>query len=301
MIKVEVPATSANIGPGFDAFGLALSLSNTFSFEEKDDGKLTIRGVERKYQSSSNLVYKAMLKVFNQVDYKPKGLFINNEINIPISRGLGSSASCIVGGIFGANALLGNPLPIETLFDLAVKLEGHPDNVAPAIYGGLVVSLNENGRNFYLKNEVYPSYEFFTLIPDFTLSTLDARRALPPKINLSDGVYNISRATMTYLSLINGNHDILKACMKDRLHQPYRKKLIAHYDVMVKQAKEFGALNACISGAGPTILVINSDDNIDFHEKLKAYMKDKTPDWQLLKLIPDNEGVKISEGSGGYD
>lgn len=296
MIKVQVPATSANIGPGFDAFGLALSLYNTFSFEEKTDGKLTIRGVERKYQGASNLVYKAMLKVFKEANHVPKGLLIHNNINIPISRGLGSSASCIVGGVFGANALIGNPLSTEQLFDLAVELEGHPDNIAPAIYGGLVVSLNEHGHNFYLKNEVHPSYEFYTLIPDFTLSTLEARQALPKKITLSDGVYNLSRATMTYLSLTNGHHDILKACMKDRLHQPYRKKLIYAYDSMVNQAKEFGALNACISGAGPTILVVNAVENKGFYKQMKATMSDQTPDWQLLKLTPDNNGMKVLGG-----
>lgn len=297
MIKIRVPATSANLGPGFDSFGMALSLYNTFSFEEKTDGKLTIRGVEKKYQCGSNLVYKAMLKVFKKANYHPKGLYINNEINIPISRGLGSSASCIVGGVFGANALIESPLSIDTLFDLAVELEGHPDNVAPAIYGGLVVSLNEDGHNFYLKNEVHPSYEFYMIIPDFLLSTLEARQALPKRISLSDGVYNLSRATMTYLSLTNGNHEILKACMKDRFHEPYRKILIKNYDSVVNQAKRLGALNSCISGAGPTILVINAIENCDFYEKMESYLKDSNPDWLLLKLAPENTGVKISGGS----
>lgn len=295
MINVSVPATSANLGPGFDAFGLALALNNTFSFAEKTDGKLTIRGVQRRYQGASNLVYKAMLKVFKEVNYRPQGLYIGNDITIPISRGLGSSASCIVGGVFGANALLGNPLSTEVLFDLAVELEGHPDNVAPAIYGGLVVSLNEGGHNFYLKNEVHPSYEFYALVPDFTLSTLEARQALPQQISLSDGVYNLSRATMTYLSLTSGHHDVLRACMSDRLHQPYRKKLITHYDAMVAQAKKLGALNACISGAGPTILVINARDNQGFGDRLKTYVAAKAPDWQVLALAPDHGGVTISD------
>ena len=133
MIKVRVPGTSANIGPGSDAFGLALSIYNTFSFEEKNDGKLTIRGVERKYQSDTNLVYRSMQKVFKKVGYRPKGLYIHTDVDIPISRGLGSSATCIVGGLFGANALIGSPLKADELFDMAVELEGHPDNVAPAI------------------------------------------------------------------------------------------------------------------------------------------------------------------------
>lgn len=124
MIKVRVPATTANIGPGFDAFGMAFQLYNIFSFEERDNGKLTIRGVERRYQGKSNLVYKAMLKVFNRVHYRPKGIYIYTDVNIPVSRGLGSSAACIVGGLVGANTLCGAPLTGKELFDMAVEMEG---------------------------------------------------------------------------------------------------------------------------------------------------------------------------------
>lgn len=296
MIKIQVPGTSANIGPGFDAFGLALSIYNTFSFEEKSDGKLTIRGVERKYQSTTNLVYRSMQMVFKKTDCHPKGLYIHSAVNIPISRGLGSSASCIVGGLFGANALCGNPLTTEELFDMAVTLEGHPDNVAPAIFGGLVVSMNDQGKNIYIKNEVHPCYEFFALVPDFNLATTDARKVLPKKITYSDAIHNLPRATMTYLALTNGSEEILKVSMKDRLHQPYRKKLIPHYDVITRKARDLGSLNTCISGAGPTILAINSVSNQNFETEMTRYLSEKMPGWQLLALTPDNKGVQILGG-----
>ena len=296
MIKVQVPGTSANIGPGFDAFGLALSMYNTFSFEEKADGKLTIRGVERKYQSTTNLVYRSMQMVFKKTDYHSKGLYIHSGVNIPISRGLGSSATCIVGGLFGANALCGNQLTTEELFDMAVTLEGHPDNVAPAIFGGLVVSMNEHNKNIYIKSEVHPCYEFYALVPDFNLSTADARKVLPKKITYNDAVYNLPRATMTYLALANGSEEILKVSMKDRLHQPYRKKLITHFDVITRKAKVLGSLNTCISGAGPTILVINSINNPGFQTEMAHYLTEKMSGWQLLALTPDNKGVQIFGG-----
>jgi len=296
MLKVQVPGTSANIGPGFDAFGLALSIYNTFSFEEKADGKLTIRGVERKYQSTTNLVYRSMQMVFKKIDFHPKGLYIHSRVNIPISRGLGSSATCIIGGLFGANALSGNRLTTEELFDMAVVMEGHPDNVAPAIFGGLVVSMNEQGKNIYIKSEVHPCYEFYALVPDFNLSTADARKALPKKISYSDAVHNLPRATMTYLALANGSEEILKVSMKDRLHQPYRKKLIAHYDVITRKARDLGCLNTCISGAGPTILAINSVNNQGFQTEMARYLTERMPGWQLLSLTPDNKGVQIFGG-----
>ncbi|MGL4607558.1 MAG: homoserine kinase [Eubacteriaceae bacterium] len=295
MIKVQVPGTSANIGPGFDAFGLALNIYNTFTFMEKTDGKLTIRGVERKYQSNTNLVYRSMQKVFNQVNYQPKGLYIHTQVDIPISRGLGSSATCIVGGLFGANALSGNQLTTEELFNLAVEMEGHPDNVAPAIFGGLVVSMNDQGKNTYIKSNVHPCYSFYALVPNFTLSTSDARRVLPKKINFGDATYNLPRATMTYLALVNGAEGILRDSMKDKFHQPYRKKLIHNYDLVTRKAREFGCLNVCISGAGPTILCINSQANEDFFSKMTGFFKEKSLDWKVLSLTPDDSGVRILE------
>ncbi len=296
MINVRVPATSANIGPGFDAFGLAYQLYNTFSFREKDDGKLTIRGVSHHYQGKSNLVYKAMNRVFERVNYSPKGLYIYSDINVPVSRGLGSSATCIVAGLAGANALCGHPLTEKTIFNMAVEMEGHPDNIAPAMYGGLVCSIGNNDDNYYIKKEVADCFAFHLIIPNFPLSTKAARKALPKTIPHKDGVFNVSRATMTYLALTEGRPDILSLSMKDRLHQPYRRSLIRSYDIVCKKAEKFGALGECISGAGPTILVItNQEESKNFTTRMSSFLHATEPEWRLLTLKPDHVGYTTEE------
>ncbi|MGL4282536.1 homoserine kinase [Eubacterium aggregans] len=297
MITVRVPATSANLGPGFDAFGMAFKLYNTFSFKEKNDGKLTIRGVARRYQGRSNMVYRAMERVFDRVGYSPRGLYIHSDIQVPFSRGLGSSATCIVAGILGANALCGSPLDEQTLFDMAVEMEGHPDNIAPALFGGLVVSMMADGSNPYIKNTVAEDcFAFHAIIPDFTLSTVKARKVLPRKIDHKDGVFNISRATLTHLALTEGRPDILTNSMEDRLHQPYRKSLIHHFDAVCQKAWDSGALGTCISGAGPSIVAITPEaESFWFHDTMACYLEENHPGWQLLTLPPDDIGAVVTE------
>ncbi len=293
-VRVTVPGTSANIGPGFDAFGLAFNLYNVFTFKEKDDGKLTIRGVPRKYQGTNNLVYRAMQRVFKRVHYYPKGLYIHTETNVPVSRGLGSSATCIVGGLVGANALCHSPLSQNELFDIAVAMEGHPDNIAPAMFGGLVCSIGA-GRHFqYIKKEVADCFAFHLIVPNFELSTKASRAALPDEISRQDGVFNVAHATMTYLALSDGRPDILKNSMKDKLHEPYRKPLIRSFDKVKKTALDFGALGVSISGAGPTILAITRQNNLSpFSEKMQNFLAEAEPQWRYFDLKPENEGTKI--------
>lgn len=293
-VIVRVPGTSANIGPGFDAFGMAFNLYNTFTFQEKNDGKLTIRGVPRKYQGKSNLVYKAMQKVFKQVRHSPRGLYLHTKTDVPVSRGLGSSATCIVGGLVGANALCGSPLSEGELFDMAVAMEGHPDNIAPAFFGGLVCAIGENGRNDYIKKPVADCFAFHLIVPDFELSTKEARAALPDQIDRADGVFNVARATMTYLALTEGRPDVLKHSMADKLHQPYRKHLIRSYDAVCQAAKSYGALGVCISGAGPALLAITPKSNLSaFSEHMRRFLARREPHWQLYDLDPDNNGTTV--------
>ncbi len=293
-IQVKVPGTSANIGPGFDAFGLAFNLYNSFTFMEKNDGKLTIRGVSRKYQGANNLVYRAMQRVFKRVHYYPKGLYIYTETGVPVSRGLGSSATCIVGGLVGANALCGSPLTQDELFDIAVDMEGHPDNIAPAMFGGLVCSIGSHHHYQYIRKEVADTFAFHLIVPDFELSTKAARAALPDKIPRTDGVFNVAHATMTYLALAEGRPDVLKNSMNDKLHEPYRKHLIRSFDAVKRTALHYGALGVCISGAGPTILAITQKNNLSaFSEHMRDYLSSKEPNWQYYDLSPDNEGTTI--------
>lgn len=294
MIRVQVPATSANIGPGFDAFGMAYQFYNTFSFKEKNDGKLTIRGVERRYQGRNNLVYQAMQKVFSRIHYYPHGLYIFSEVDVPVSRGLGSSAICIVAGILAANALAGSPLSQNELFDMAVAMEGHPDNIAPAMFGGLVCAVESGETNLYIKHSVADCFSFHLIIPDFPLSTKAARKALPLHVSHKDAVYNVSHATMTYLALTEGRPDVLAASMNDKLHQPYRKDLIRSYDLVHGKALQLGALGLCISGAGPTMLAVTENDKAsDFHQAMKAFLGQIEPDWVFYHLNPDNEGARL--------
>ena len=175
MIKVKVPATSANLGPGFDTLGLALNLYNTYYFEETTEG-LEITGCHESYNNESNLVYSSFMKTLDIVGYSLKGgLKIHIESNIPLSRGLGSSASCIVGGIKGANILAGSPLSDDEIIEWATSIEGHPDNIAPAVLGGLVTSIMEDGKVLHNKIKVVYGLKFLALIPDFTLSQLPGK------------------------------------------------------------------------------------------------------------------------------
>ena len=171
MIRVRVPATSANMGPGFDSLGVALNLYNEYSFSETLMG-LEFEGIEEEFCNKDNIIYKAMLKCFEKYNYKAKGLKISiAKQDVPISRGLGSSSSCIVAGLIGANYIMGNILSNEELLDIAVEIEGHPDNVAPALLGGVIVAIREGNRTIYDKVNVLKALNFVAIIPDFKLST----------------------------------------------------------------------------------------------------------------------------------
>ena len=178
MIKIRVPATSANLGPGFDSLGIALDLYNDFLFEETSKG-LEIIGALANEEDKDNLVYLSMLKTFDLIGYIPKGIKIKIESKTPVSRGLGSSASCIVAGVMGANEIAGSPLSLSEIFKLSTKIEGHPDNIAPALFGGLVTSLMEKDEIFYNKINIAEGLKFTAIIPDFPLSTKNAREVLP--------------------------------------------------------------------------------------------------------------------------
>jgi len=293
MIKISVPATSANLGPGYDSFGLSYQLYNTFSIEERHNGKLTIRGVSRRYQGKSNLVYKAMLKVFNHVNYRPGGIYIHSQVNVPVSRGLGSSATCIVAGLIGANILSGSQLDEKTIFEMAVEMEQHPDNIVPAFYGGLTTATLIDGIPYYIKKQVSDTLAFHVIIPDFTVSTFEARKVLPKKLLHSDAAHNVAFATMSFEALQNGDVDILKHCMRDRLHEPYRRTLIHHYDIVTAFARSIGCINYCISGSGPTILIITEKTNTTFFDLMSEFLKENYKDWQLLTVNPDQNGVIV--------
>lgn len=292
MINIIVPATSANLGPGFDTLGLALNLYNRFYFEEISDG-LEINGCLDININKENLVYISMLKTFNILGYEPKGININIEGDIPMSRGLGSSASCIVGGVMGANELAGAPLSIDDIFKIATEIEGHPDNIAPALFGGLVVSLMEEEKIYHNKINIASGIKFVALIPDFNLSTSVAREVLPSTVIYKEAVDNISRVSLLLSALSNGRFDLLKPSLKDNLHQPYRGKLIPKFNEILDKCYEMGALGGYLSGAGPTIMAIISEDDRNFTNEIKVYLNSINYNWSVIELQIDLSGARV--------
>ncbi|ERK29841.1 homoserine kinase [Clostridium intestinale] len=296
MVRVKVPATSANLGAGFDCMGLAFELFNVFEFEEIKEG-LEFEGVKEEYCNKDNIIYEAMMLCFNRANYKPTGLKISIlEENIPISRGLGSSSSCIVGGLLGANELMGSPFSLEELFNMSVEIEGHPDNVAPAFFGGIVVSSMEDGKAYYNKVDIKEGIEFLSFIPSFTLSTEKARKALPATIPFKDGVYNVGKAALTLSCFYLGNYDMLRYACKDKLHEPYRSKLIPNFEEITSEVLDLGALCVFLSGAGPTIMSIVKKEDNTAKDKIKAHMIKFEKEWSVVTLKENNIGAEIIKG-----
>lgn len=295
MIKVRVPATSANMGPGFDSIGIALQLYNVFGFSETEEG-LTFKGVPEEFCNKNNIVYEAMMKCFDRGGYSPKGLEISTLIqDVPVSRGLGSSSTCIVGGLVGANEIMGKKFSQDEILEMAVEMEGHPDNVAPALLGGLVVAIIEEGRVYYEKINVHESIKFVPIIPDFRLSTKDAREVLPDKISLKDGVYNVGRAALLVAAMTSGKTELLKFACKDSFHENYRSKLIKGFEEVKSEAYRVGAMASYLSGAGPTIMTMISENQVDFSNKISKFLQGKGLDWALYELSIDIVGATVVE------
>lgn len=296
MIRVAVPATSANLGAGFDSLGISLSLYNEYEFSLEKEG-LLFQGFEKEFSNENNIIFQAMKKVFEKYDFKYEGVGIKLvKQDIPISRGLGSSSSCIVAGLMGAFALMGHKVNKDEIFELAVEIEGHPDNVCPAIFGGLVSSIMVDKIPLYNSVDVKPGVKFITLIPRFKLSTEKARAILPTEVTFKDCVYNISRAALLISCFANGNYILLKEATKDKIHQPYRSKLILNFDDVFNKALELGAYGCYLSGAGPTLMAVVDSEDTTFVEKLGAFFNEENINWDIKELTLDENGAKILEG-----
>lgn len=297
MIKVSVPASSANLGAGFDALGVALTLYNHIWMEEADGCIIESADELDIPTDETNLVYQAAKTLYDYCGKPFRGLYIKQESNIPMTRGLGSSSACLIGGLLGANTLIGSPLSRAELCNLATKMEGHPDNVAPALLGGLVTSVVEQDQVYTTSLPVSPEIAFAVFIPDFALSTEKARAVLPETVSREDAIYNLSRAALMTASLCTGKLGNLRVAVQDRLHQPYRKHFIPELDTIFDIAYGAGAYAAAISGAGPSILaIIDRDDRsfIDKAEKLLA--QHGITNWHMARFHCDPVGATVSAG-----
>ena len=257
-VHVTIPATSANLGPGFDALGLALTLYN--EVEVRPAGETTVsvegEGAGRLPSSDKNVIVRALRMVYEAVGRRPESWSVRCVNRIPPARGLGSSAAAWVGGIAAGNALLGGPLDRAAILKLAARAEGHPDNVAAAVYGGLTVASGEGETVVALTLPVPPALVWVTLIPEVTSSTSEARAVLPATVPRADAIFNVQRVALLLASLQAGRVDTLGAALEDRLHQPYRRKLFPWMPAVLDAARAAGALGCALSGAGPSLLAI---------------------------------------------
>lgn len=289
MVTVRVPATTANLAAGFDSMGCALGLYNTLSFTPADELRFT--GCDEAYQTPDNLAYQSYCRVLAALSLPQEGVHIDIHANIPVSRGLGSSAAMLVAGAMAANALHGSPLDRMQLLALCTELEGHPDNVAPALLGGLTASLLAGEQVVTIPYAVHPDWRFVALIPDFPLSTHASRAVLPATVPYGDAVFNTAHAAVLPGAFASGDAALLAAAMQDRLHQPYRRSLIAEYDAVEALARENGSAAFAISGAGPTLLALTTDP--DFAPRMERSVATLSHRWQVRELSVDHEGAKL--------
>lgn len=263
-IRVRVPASTANLGPGFDAIGCALKLHNVFEWWVAPRGEAPsyaiggpeAAGIPANVENVAVRSAQRFLRDCGVAEAELARLSMRAKIAIPPARGLGSSSTAIVGGVAGANALLRKPRPTAEALDAAVAIEGHPDNVAPALLGGLVVCATETKPLRFLRLRPSPRLAFIVIVPDYHVATADARAALPKAVPMKDAVFNLSRMPLLIEALRRGDSDSLRTCIADRLHQDYRKPLYRHYDKLEAAAYKSGAAAFAVSGAGPTMLAI---------------------------------------------
>ncbi|HEX9244790.1 MAG TPA: homoserine kinase [bacterium] len=267
MIRVRVPATSANLGPGFDALGLALRLYNTLTLEPADHPEIEIEGegAGTLPRDAAHLAYQAALAVAARAEgggaAGARAFRLRQQNQIPLASGLGSSAAAIVGGAVAANALLGAPLGRQALLDLAAEMEGHPDNVAPALFGGLVVCARTATGVRWIRLAP-PPLNVVLAVPDYHVSTDEARRRLPARVPFPDAVFNVTRATLLVAALTGGRPDLLDEATQDRLHQPYRETLVPGMMEVFAAARRAGAYGVALSGSGPTVLAFGDAPEI---------------------------------------
>ncbi len=267
-IIVDVPSTTANLGPGFDCLGAALDLNNRFEVTRIEGNgerfELIMEGNEGSHLRGGpeNLVYRAAQRVWKAASIEPVGLEAKVRLAVPPARGLGSSATAIVAGLVGANALMDSPLPKEKLLELAIDIEGHPDNVVPSLLGGLCITAKAASERWrVIRCEWLDSIKIVVAIPSIRLSTSEARRVMPKNVPIGDAITNLGSLTLLLQGLRTGNGELIADGMNDRLHEPYRWRLIKGGQEVREAAIRAGALGCVISGAGPSLLALCNETN----------------------------------------
>ncbi|MCC3471977.1 MULTISPECIES: homoserine kinase [unclassified Microcoleus] len=328
-VTVSVPATTANLGPGFDCIGAALSLYNSFQFSlleppATEKLQITVTGAEaaKVKTDDSNLAYQAFVKLYEYLRQSPPPVAIHIDMQVPLARGLGSSATAIVGGLVGANCLAGKPLSQVDVMQLAIELEGHPDNVVPALLGGCRLAASNTppqpplskgglreqlplseaglrespplskggqGGGFWQICDIpwHPDLVPVVAIPDFELSTAEARRVLPTNYSRADAIFNAAHLGLLVRALATGDRNWLRCALQDKIHQPYRRSLIQGYEAVQEAAMNAGACGMVISGAGPTLLALTDVTNVD------AVVREMAAAWMEFGVKADVRAISI--------
>lgn len=295
-VTISVPATSANLGPGYDCLGLALDLRHHVTFATMDEPGLLITASGEDAHliptDDSNLVYQSMRLVFQKVGGEPSGLHIHQENEIPIASGLGSSSSAVLAGLFGANTLAGSPLTRQEVLQIATDIEGHPDNVAPAVYGGLVLGVQQ-ADGLFVEQIAVPPMQVVVVLPDFKLATEDARAVLPAELPRADAIFNVSHLGLLVRALETADYGKLSVAMQDRIHQPYRVPIITGMAEAMSAAREAGAAGAALSGAGPSVIAFAAEGHEAIGTAVAAAFRRSGVSSRQWYLTVDNKGVSI--------
>ena len=302
-IVINVPATSANLGPGFDTLGLALDLWNQSSVTPAKEFSITVQGEgsERLTSGKNNLIVRAAQRLAERAG-KPLPPFHADCVNaIPLFSGMGSSSAAILTGLLAANALLENRFSRDEILNLASEMEGHPDNVASALLGGLVVATMNEGKVMARQIPIMgdqgghtgPPLHITIVLPDFYLPTKQARTALPKKVSMKNAVHNISRTALVVEALRSGDYELLGKVMDDRLHQPFRMKLIPGAAPALEAAKKAGAAAVALSGAGPSLIAFSSKAEAGVGESMRHAFEAAGLTARIFNLRVSDHGAGI--------
>ncbi len=311
-VSVKVPATSANLGPGFDCLGVALPIYNTVTIDETvlpgTGVEINILAQDESYddliidhipRDENSIVYKAVELLYNSIGQTPSELKINIQTTIPVTRGLGSSAAVIVGALMAANHLLGEPADESAILSIATEIEGHPDNVTPAVVGGLVLSsMEDDGSILYRKIHWPDEWAIIVCIPDVELATEISRSVLPETVPMQDAVYNTKRMGMFIQAVNTVDDELMKAALSDKLHQPYRSKLVPWMDEISESIKHDEDIFGCVlSGAGSAVLVIAKQSAVDkAKSKISEVMNNLNVKAEIKSLKVENNGATVISG-----
>ena len=295
--RISVPATSANLGPGFDCLGLALGLHLVLEVEEREGEGLQLEafgeGAEVVARDESNQIYQGMARVFERKGYRPGTLHLRCRNEIPLARGLGSSAAAYATGLAAGVLLSGGELDREELIELGVEAEGHPDNVVPAMLGGFTVAASGRAGMACTRLEPPRELRVVVAVPDFELPTAEARKVLPRQVDFGDAVANQGRVGLLVAALAKNRLELLRTAMEDYLHQPYRAELVPGMEEVGQAALEAGALGAALSGAGSSMLAFVIDKGEEVGRAMREVWKEMGIEAKSHILEVDREGLRV--------